>query len=310
MAAKGFIRNTISGVLALAFAASALSSTAHADPREDRRGGGGARPAAPSVPRGGGDAPRQQQPRDWSGDRAPTWHTPPATPTDRGPAPSSGWNGRNPTYADPQRNPTYTAPRQQQQPQQTDPRQRPQGDMNHSETWNRDRSGNWYRDNGWQWRQDRGGQWYRDRNDNWSRNNQNQWYRDNRPDGQRGNNPTRDRNSWSNNRNGWGGDYNRWNNDWRRDHRYDWNGWRNQHRDVFRGGYYYAPYGGYSYNRLSIGVFLGSPWYSDRYWITDPWAYRLPDVYGPYRWVRYYDDVLLIDTYTGEVVDVIYDFFW
>jgi len=26
--------------------------------------------------------------------------------------------------------------------------------------------------------------------------------------------------------------------------------------------------------------------------------------------VRYYDDVLLIDTYTGQVVDVIYDFFW
>jgi len=26
--------------------------------------------------------------------------------------------------------------------------------------------------------------------------------------------------------------------------------------------------------------------------------------------VRYYDDVVLVDTYTGEVVDVIYDFFW
>jgi hypothetical protein len=28
------------------------------------------------------------------------------------------------------------------------------------------------------------------------------------------------------------------------------------------------------------------------------------------RWVRYYDDVLLVDVYTGEVVDVIHDFFW
>ena len=31
---------------------------------------------------------------------------------------------------------------------------------------------------------------------------------------------------------------------------------------------------------------------------------------GPYRWVRYYDDALLVDIYSGEVVDVIYDFFW
>jgi len=26
--------------------------------------------------------------------------------------------------------------------------------------------------------------------------------------------------------------------------------------------------------------------------------------------VRYYDDVILVDVYTGEVLDVIYDFFW
>ncbi|WP_409574764.1 RcnB family protein [Sphingopyxis sp. PET50] len=32
--------------------------------------------------------------------------------------------------------------------------------------------------------------------------------------------------------------------------------------------------------------------------------------YGGYRWVRYYNDALLVDTYSGEVVDVIYDFFW
>ena len=52
-------------------------------------------------------------------------------------------------------------------------------------------------------------------------------------------------------------------------------------------------------------MFFGS-----RYQINDPWRYRLPAVYGPYRWVRYYDDVLLVDIYSGEVVDVIYDFFW
>jgi len=28
------------------------------------------------------------------------------------------------------------------------------------------------------------------------------------------------------------------------------------------------------------------------------------------RWIRYYDDALLVDTWNGEVVDVIYNFFW
>ncbi|MCB2084486.1 MAG: RcnB family protein [Sphingomonadaceae bacterium] len=79
---------------------------------------------------------------------------------------------------------------------------------------------------------------------------------------------------------------------------------------MFRIGTYYSPYRGYRYRRLSIGFYLDDLFFGSRYWISDPWHYRLPEVYGPYRWVRYYDDVLLVNTYTGEVVDVIYDFFW
>ncbi len=106
-------------------------------------------------------------------------------------------------------------------------------------------------------------------------------------------------------------DYRRWDrNDWRRDRRYNWNNYRSSNRNVFRLGRYYSPYRNYNYRRLSIGIHLDSPFYSNRYWINDPWQYRLPEVYGPYRWVRYYDDVLLVDMYTGEVVDTIYDFFW
>ena len=106
-------------------------------------------------------------------------------------------------------------------------------------------------------------------------------------------------------------DHRRWDrNDWRRDRRYDWYGYRNQHRSLFSIGRYYSPYRNYSYRRLGIGLFLDNGFYGNRYWISDPWQYRLPAVYGPYRWVRYYDDVLLVDIYTGEVVDVIHDFFW
>ena len=79
---------------------------------------------------------------------------------------------------------------------------------------------------------------------------------------------------------------------------------------VFRLGSYYAPYRNYSYRRFGVGSILDSLFFGSRYWINDPWQYRLPEVYGPYRWVRYYDDVLLVDIYSGQVVDVIYDFFW
>ncbi|MDP3676183.1 MAG: RcnB family protein [Novosphingobium sp.] len=106
-------------------------------------------------------------------------------------------------------------------------------------------------------------------------------------------------------------DNRRWDrHDWRRDTRYNWSGYRNQHRDIFRAGRYYSPYSNYRYSQLSIGFFLDSGFYGNRYWINDPWQYRLPQVYGPYRWVRYYDDVLLVDIYSGEVVDVIHNFFW
>ncbi|HEX8579227.1 MAG TPA: RcnB family protein [Allosphingosinicella sp.] len=102
----------------------------------------------------------------------------------------------------------------------------------------------------------------------------------------------------------------RWDRNWRQDNRYDWQRYRYANRNLYRSGRYYSPYRNHSYSRISIGFSLGSLFYSDRYWLSDPWQYRLPPAYPGTRWVRYYDDVLLVDTYTGEVIDVIYDFFW
>lgn len=101
----------------------------------------------------------------------------------------------------------------------------------------------------------------------------------------------------------------RWDRQWRNDRRYDWYSYRNRYRDVYRVGRYYDPFG-YGYRRFSIGIRIGQPFYAQRYWINDPWHYRLPDAGPGFRWVRYYNDVLLVDTWSGEVVDVIYDFFW
>ena len=42
---------------------------------------------------------------------------------------------------------------------------------------------------------------------------------------------------------------------------------------------------------------------------SDP-KYGLPYAPPGYQWVRYYDDALLVDTWSGQVVDVINNFFW
>lgn len=126
-----------------------------------------------------------------------------------------------------------------------------------------------------------------------------------------------DRDRWDRNRDRdrdgrWDGRRGRhdWNRDWRRDRRYDWQRWRWSNRNLFHIGPYYSPYRGYGYSRFSIGVFLDPGFYANRYWIGDPWQYRLPPAEPGTQWVRYYNDVLLVDIYTGEVLDVIYDFFW
>ncbi|MBY0519838.1 MAG: RcnB family protein [Sphingomonas sp.] len=102
-----------------------------------------------------------------------------------------------------------------------------------------------------------------------------------------------------------------WNRDWRRDNRWDWQTYRSYNRNIFRLPQYYAPYGwSYGYRRFSIGYTLNSILFDQRYWIDDPYYYRLPDAYYPYEWVRYYGDALLVDVETGEVVDVVYGIFY
>jgi hypothetical protein len=160
----------------------------------------------------------------------------------------------------------------------------------------------------------------RDRND---RNDRRDDRRDNR-------NWDRDRNG-ANVRNGWNGNNNwgrpgyqqrlsdrdrwnggqRWSRDWRRDNRYDWQRYRQLNRSYYRMPAYYAPYGwNGGYRRFSIGIFLSNSLFAQNYWIDDPSYYRLPPAYGTLRWIRYYDDALLVDMRDGYVVDVVNDFFW
>lgn len=106
-----------------------------------------------------------------------------------------------------------------------------------------------------------------------------------------------------------GDDYAPWSHHWRGDHRFDWRGHRERHRWLFRLGLYRDPFG-FSYQRFVTGWSIWPAYYGSSYWIQDPFSYRLPPAYGRYRWVRYHDDALLIDLDSGQVVDVIYNFFW
>ena len=92
----------------------------------------------------------------------------------------------------------------------------------------------------------------------------------------------------------------RWGND-------DWRGWRGQHRDVYARGSWRAPF---RYQTFRTGARIGTPYYASRYWISDPWRYRLPPAAGYQRWVRHYDDVLLVDVRRGTVLRAIRNFYW
>ncbi|MES2135943.1 MAG: RcnB family protein [Pseudomonadota bacterium] len=100
-----------------------------------------------------------------------------------------------------------------------------------------------------------------------------------------------------------------WSTAWRQNSQYDWDGWRNQHRSLFQLGAYYDPFG-WGYRPYQIGWRMWPSYYGSSFWLNDPWQYRLPYAPAGTQWVRYYNDALLVDMYSGQVVDVIYSFFW
>jgi len=93
--------------------------------------------------------------------------------------------------------------------------------------------------------------------------------------------------------------------DWSRYHR-SFNAPRRFH---FRGGVYHRP-PGFRYRRWNFGDFLPSLYWGSSYWINDFGYYDLmPPPVGTV-WVRYGDDAVLIDRFTGEVIQVEYGIFF
>lgn len=117
-----------------------------------------------------------------------------------------------------------------------------------------------------------------------------------------------------------GRDYNRYDNRYdRRDHnwgRSNWrdHNWRRSWSHGWSGSRYRAPSRyyyprGYSSRSWSIGIRLPSAYYAPSYYIDYNYYGLAAPPYGCY-WVRADRDVLLIDIGTGEVVDVLYGFFY
>ena len=83
--------------------------------------------------------------------------------------------------------------------------------------------------------------------------------------------------------------------------RNDWRGGRERNPGFYNRGTWNAPF---RYNTFRPGARISSGFYGSRYVIADPWRYRLRrPAYGQ-RWIRHYNDVILVNTRRGVVVDV------
>lgn len=96
----------------------------------------------------------------------------------------------------------------------------------------------------------------------------------------------------------------------RREVREDWRDYRRTHRNVYTRPAYGGPRG-YRYRPVAVGYRFAPAYYGRDYWINDYRTYRLPRPgYGYQRWIRYGNDVVLVDTRSGRTVQVYNRFFY
>ena len=99
-------------------------------------------------------------------------------------------------------------------------------------------------------------------------------------------------------------------------------GWNQRPSTVDRGAYQhnfqasrayrvgpYHPPEGWRNQRWAYGQILPRAYWGSQYYIGDYWLFGLEVPPGGYEWVRSGDDALLIDTNTGEILQVEYNVF-
>ena len=73
---------------------------------------------------------------------------------------------------------------------------------------------------------------------------------------------------------------------------------------------YVAPYRDWRYSTLRPGYQLRPGFYSSRYYVSNPGQYRLRPAARNQQWIRYGNDLLLVNVRNGRVLQVIRDRHW
>lgn len=92
-----------------------------------------------------------------------------------------------------------------------------------------------------------------------------------------------------------------------REYREDWRAYRQRDRNAFRGSKFSAPF---RYRVFNNGATLRASYYDSRYYVNNYSRYHLGTPPRNTRYVRHYNDVLVVNVRTGRVVDVYRNFFW
>ncbi len=69
---------------------------------------------------------------------------------------------------------------------------------------------------------------------------------------------------------------------------------------------YVAPYRNWSYRPVTVGYRLQPSFYGSRYYISDYGIYNVRAPGRWQRWIRYGDDLLLVNTRNGRVLQVVH----
>ena len=95
----------------------------------------------------------------------------------------------------------------------------------------------------------------------------------------------------------------------RRETREDWRDYRRSNGAAFRRGAYAGPRG-YRYRPVTTGYRFAPAYYGRNYWINDYNRYRLARPGYNQRYIRYGNDVVLVDIRNGRALNVFGSFFF
>ena len=93
----------------------------------------------------------------------------------------------------------------------------------------------------------------------------------------------------------------------RQEYREDWQDYRRDNRNAFRGTRFVAPF---RYRTFNPGVRLSTSYYGPRYYVNNYSNYRLHAPGRNQRYIRHYNDLLLVNVRSGVVIRAYHNFYW